>query len=149
MVRMSERVLRWSVYKGREVDVLELVFLLLIGLSSLLQIAGNTQPGSISLLLPHAFRTTWLIILSLGSFAAVLGIFWPRQQVDAILFEISGLTAVFVGLVIYGAAQIVTVVINHSSSGSAMSGALVILIGLGFGFKALRLQGVIERLKKQ
>lgn len=73
MVRLSEHVLRWSVYKGREVDTMEVMFLLLIGLSGLAQIVGNTEPGSIAMLLPQAFRTVWLILLMVGSCVALTG----------------------------------------------------------------------------
>ena len=146
--RLSERALRASTYKGRVLDPMEVMFLVLIMFSTLLQLAGNTQPTSIALLLPSAFRTTWLVIMMLGSVAALLGVFWPRRFVDGILLEITGLTAVSFAVVIYGAAQMVAVTINHAALGGLMSGALTILLGLAFGLKALRLQGEIERLKK-
>lgn len=146
---LSERVLRVTVYRGRELDTMEVTFLGLIGLSSLFQVIGNTAPNSISMLLPHTFRVVWLVILFLGSVVGLAGIFWPKQIVDAILLEIVGLTWVFFAIIIYGSAQIVAVVANGSALGSVMSGSITILLGLSFGLKALRLQGVIERLKKE
>lgn len=149
MVRLTERVLRLTTYKGREIDTIEVMFFVLIGFSCLLQLIGNTQPGSIALLLPQTFRTVWLGAMLLGSIAGLAGIFWPRRIVDAILLEIVGLAWVSIALVVYGSAQGVAVVVSESPLGGLMSGALTILIGLGFSIKALRLQGVIERLKKQ
>lgn len=149
MVGLTERVLRLTTYKGREIDTIEVMFFVLIGFSCLLQLIGNTQPGSIALLLPQTFRTVWLGAMLIGSIAGLAGIFWPRRIVDAILLEIVGLAWVSIALVVYGSAQEVAVVVSESPLGGLMSGALTILIGLGFGIKALRLQGVIERLKKQ
>lgn len=148
-LRLSERVLAMSVFRGREIDVLEVVFLALIGISCLLQLVGNTEPTSIALLLPAAFRTVWLIMMTVGSIGALAGIFWPKDLIDGILLEIIGLAWVAVSVLIYGAAQEVAVVVNGSALGGLMAGSLTILIGLGFGLKAMRLQGVIERLKKK
>lgn len=134
---------------GPSVDPLELTFLAMIGLSCVGQLAAATEPGAIALLLPQAFRTVWLVILMLGCFVAFIGVLWPFDRIDSMLMEIIGLTWVFVALLIYGAAQIVAVFIMHAPLGSTLAGILVLLIGAGFGVKAMRLQRVIERLKKE
>lgn len=131
-----------------EMDPLETLFLIVLGGSGLLQVFSGATPGSIDALMPHTFRNIWLVMLTLGSIVALVGIFWPRAKADGLLLESVGLACVGVAVMIYGAAQIVATVAILDNPGSAvLTGPITITLGIAFWWKHRRIQRVIERLK--
>jgi hypothetical protein len=130
------------------VDPLEVLFLLVFAMSGAAQAISGAKPGSIDALLPETFRVIWLILITIGSLIALAGIFWPWNSVDGVITESIGLAWVAIGIVVYGAAQIVASLNTENPAGAILAGPLTICLGLAFWWKHRRLQLLIDRLKE-
>ncbi|MBM4617965.1 hypothetical protein GS534_24215 [Rhodococcus hoagii] len=132
-----------------ELDPLETMFLIVLGLSGFLQIATGARPGSVDTLMPNAFRVLWLIMLTLGCVVALVGVFYPKDKPTGLLIESVGLAGVGVAVIIYGLAQLVATIAVYDNPGSAiLTGPMTLTLGIAFWWKHRRLQQVIERLKQ-
>jgi hypothetical protein len=129
-------------------DPLEVLFLFVFMVSGAAQAVSGAKPGSINALLPETFRIIWLILLTVGSLIALVGIFWPWRTSDGIITESIGLAWVAISIVVYGAGQAVAVSFSQNPGGAILSGPLTICLGLAFWFKHRRLQALIDRLKE-
>jgi hypothetical protein len=76
-----------------------LVVCVLQGVSVL---TGITKPNSIDALLPHGLHVMWAVLLLFGGLAAVGGLYWPGNPVDALLIKRIGLFAAGMGTLAYG-----------------------------------------------
>lgn len=129
-------------------DPLEVLFLLAFGMSSIVQGLNREVPSSVETILPPAARSVWLVILGLGSFVAIIGIFWPGKKSDALLVESVGLGWVSLMIIGYGVMQLLAAYFNDRLGQNFMSGLMVLILGLAFGLKQRRIQAVIDRLKE-
>jgi hypothetical protein len=124
------------------------LFLVVFAMSGAAQAASGAKPGSIDALLPETFRVVWLILITMGSLIALAGIFWPWKATDGVITESIGLAWVAIGIVVYGAAQIVASFSTDNPAGAILAGPLTICLGLAFWWKHRRLQALIDRLKE-
>lgn len=90
-------------------------------------IFGYARPPSIQAALPGWLRGVWGVLLLIGGLAAVIGLYWPWDALDAILIKRVGLLAAAGGTLAYGVALL--------SLGSA--GFVAAVFNLGFALACL------------
>jgi hypothetical protein len=131
----------------RDMDPLEVLFLAVFLMSGIFQSITGARPGSIDVVMPETFRLLWLLMLTLGSAIALIGIFWRGDRVTAMITESVGLAWVSLSLIIYGAAAIVATSLTDQPTSGTLGGPLIIVLGIAFGWKHRRIQRLVNRLK--
>ncbi|MFE7745369.1 hypothetical protein [Nocardia sp. NPDC057455] len=121
----------------------ELVFLLLLIVSGITQLATRAIPGSIAALMPSWLHVAWLGLMTLGAAAALWGVL-IKNMVNGLFIESVGLVTAGMSLVLYGIAQLIFGGLN-----AVLPASITFAVVVAFAFRWKELRRVIRKLPRR
>lgn len=121
----------------------ELMFLALLVVSGLTQLATGIVPGSIDALMPSWVHVFWLLLMTAGS-AVALGGISMRNIVNGIFLESVGIFTTGVTLMIYAAAQLV-----FAGTHALIPATITFAVVIAFAARWRELRRVIKMLPRR